>query len=63
MTDNRRKRNLQKEMRYNVYWDFGILIVSSILICLISPSIPKVGSRNIVFLGIAFAVSTGMLMV
>lgn len=46
-----------------MYWDFFTVTVVALAISILSPDIPVVGSRNIIFLGVMFAAITGAFMV
>ncbi len=62
MANKVRKRNLQKEIKYNIIWDCLLLLACSFAISLFSESISKVGDRNIVVLGSFHVVFTVFLM-
>ncbi len=63
MANKIKRRNLQREIKYNLFWDSLLVLISSLAVSLLSDSIGKVGDRNIVVLGILHAVFTVFLMI
>ncbi len=62
MANKVRKRNLQKEIKYNIFWDCLLVLACSLAVALFSESISKVGDRNIVVLSSFHALFTVFLM-
>ncbi len=62
MANKVRKRNFQKEIKRNIFWDCFLVLACSLTISLFSESISKVGDRNVFVLGCLFAVFTVFLM-
>lgn len=58
-----KKRNLQREIRYNVYFDFFALLIFSLIADIYHAPIARVGDRNIILLGAVFAFCVMGLMV